>query len=266
LEQKPNYASKSVELATTANAFIQFLSNPSLDMLSVFPTQADDVRSQALWAKLPFTTPAEESVFGGGGTHSNIVRQWAELSQWYPSLTDSIGSNNFASAVGKAVNDDVRLDDFGNVLKSGHISYVPLRKKLCRYMAGVQYFSESTAMSGPSQTKLDTTFGRALTIVVILSCLPAALYAAFWYLAKLTSGSHDPAYPKLPALQDFLGICWFIVVLAGRPLFAVAAVVDVTLLFSRRSSVRQKLAGTALLLLALLGTLLVESQARAVRH
>jgi hypothetical protein len=102
-------------LATTANAFIQFLSSPTSDILSVFPTQADDVRSQALWARLPFSTQAEESVFGGG-SHSNLVRRWVELSQWYPSLTDSIGfTNNFAGTVGKVTNDDIQLDPYGGL-------------------------------------------------------------------------------------------------------------------------------------------------------
>jgi hypothetical protein len=117
-EQKPNYASKGVELVTTVASLPVLLTgtlDPSVNLLKIFPLEANDSRALALWGDLPLTTPAENSVFADGSTHSNIIRQWAELSQWYPSLTDSIGViNNFATATGKTQNDDVDLTPYGN--------------------------------------------------------------------------------------------------------------------------------------------------------
>jgi hypothetical protein len=123
LEQKPNYSNKGIELGVALVGLPAFLANvadPSIDLFSIFPAEAGDSRAIDVWGEPPFSSPAENTVFGDGQSHSNIVRQWAEITQWYPSLTDSIGViNNFATAVGKAQNDDLDLTPFGNTANSG---------------------------------------------------------------------------------------------------------------------------------------------------
>jgi hypothetical protein len=108
--------------------------------------------------------------------------------------------------------------------------------------------------------------GIPLTVVVVLASLPASVYLIFWNVAKVLSTPSDPAFPHLPALQNFLAICWFTVVLAGRPLCAVALLLDVVLVFWRRQSVWLRVVGSIFAILALLGTALVEFQARHGRQ
>jgi hypothetical protein len=118
LQEKPNDRSKLVALGAalldvipqkllgvTVPAFVQFL-----------PAQADDTRGESFWAKLNFTTSLENSVFPPSAqvpTQTNIVRQWAELSQWFPSLTLSAGSLPVLSLVGGSGN-DYNLKDNGS--------------------------------------------------------------------------------------------------------------------------------------------------------
>jgi hypothetical protein len=114
-----------------------------------------------------------------------------------------------------------------------------------------------TANSGPSV---------ALSFVVFVICLPATLYGAVWTCAQIVPAPVARAFPDVPALRNFFAICWFIVVLAGRPLCVVALVLDAGLVLWRKAPAWPKLLGSAFVVFAVLGTLLVESQARAVRH
>jgi len=55
---------------------------------------------------------AEASVFVGG-TSSNILRQWAELSQWFPSITPAIGNLPASGVLGNVT--DVNLSPYGTL-------------------------------------------------------------------------------------------------------------------------------------------------------
>ena len=81
--------------------------------------QANDSRSNPFWAQLPFTTAAESNVLNSQPS-SNIIRQWAELSQWFPALTPPIGSIAASGSTGGAI-EDLKFDSYGkpqNLLKS----------------------------------------------------------------------------------------------------------------------------------------------------
>ena len=92
-----NDSPKAAQLASASGLLANiFAWTPSM----LYPiTQSDDARSQAFWAQLQFTGSAEASVFDGASS-SNIIRQWAELSQWFPSLTPAVGNLPAAAAVG----------------------------------------------------------------------------------------------------------------------------------------------------------------------
>jgi hypothetical protein len=53
-----------------------------------------DSRKVQFWGRLANTDSNEEIVFGGG-SHSNVLRQWAELAHWFPALSGPMGLKNF---------------------------------------------------------------------------------------------------------------------------------------------------------------------------
>jgi hypothetical protein len=57
-----------------------------------------DGRSRRFWATLRTDTRSSEYLWGEGGNHSNVVRQWAELAFWFPSLSQAAGTVDLASA------------------------------------------------------------------------------------------------------------------------------------------------------------------------
>lgn len=121
-------------------------------------------------------------------------------------------------------------------------------------------------MSGAPSRRANSGPGIALCVVVMLICLPATPYGALWTLARIVPASFARSFPHVPALKNFFGLCWFVVVLAGRPLCVVALVLDAGLVLWRKAPVWPKLVASMFVVCAVLGTLLVESQARAVRH
>jgi transglutaminase-like putative cysteine protease len=52
---------------------------------------ASDRESQ-FWADLRDTGNETEALWGGVSSHANLIRQWAELSYWFPSLTEAAGA------------------------------------------------------------------------------------------------------------------------------------------------------------------------------
>lgn len=64
---------------------------PNVGPLGLF---TDDRQGQ-YWAVLQNTDSMEEAVFASVGSHSNIIRQWAELAYWFKSLSGPIGSRHF---------------------------------------------------------------------------------------------------------------------------------------------------------------------------
>jgi len=121
-------------------------------------------------------------------------------------------------------------------------------------------------MSDGKSGRANSALGIVLSVLVILTCAPATLYAALWGLSKIVSPQIARGLPPMLPLQNFFALCWFIVALAGRPLCAIALILDVVLILWRGSSVQQKLLASVFLVFAVLGTLLVESQAGRVRH
>jgi len=49
------------------------------------------VNDPYFWARLPNTTPNQFPLWADGADHWNILRQWAELSYWFPSLSGPAG-------------------------------------------------------------------------------------------------------------------------------------------------------------------------------
>jgi hypothetical protein len=121
-------------------------------------------------------------------------------------------------------------------------------------------------LSAESSQRAEDSPSVALCIVTTLFCLPATLYGIVWVVSRIVPASFARAFPHVPVLANFFAICWFIVVLAGRPLCAVALVLEFALIFRRKAPAWPKLVASAFLVFAVLGTLLVESQAAAVRH
>jgi len=87
-----------------------------------------------------------------------------------------------------------------------------------------------------------------------------------WNVAKVLSAPRPPAFPNLPAFQNFLAICWFIVAFHGRPLCAVAILLDIVLVLWRGQSVWLKVIASIVVVLALLGTALIEAQVKHGRR
>ena len=108
--------------------------------------------------------------------------------------------------------------------------------------------------------------GIFLFALIILVCLPATLYGALWCVAKVASATDARAVPRMPALENFFALCWFVVILAGRPMCALAVLLDAILVLMRDVSVLQRILASILVIFAVLGTLLIESQAGHVRH
>jgi hypothetical protein len=125
---------------------------------------------------------------------------------------------------------------------------------------------QSDTMSDRNSARATSAPGIVLSAFVILTCAPATLYGAAWSLSKIISAQTARGLPRMLLLQNFFAICWFIVVLAGRPLCALALILDAVLVLWRGPSVQQKVLTSLFLVFGVLGTLLVEFQARAVRH
>lgn len=101
---------------------------------------------------------------------------------------------------------------------------------------------------------------------VLLISLPAAIYqSATWIWQMLPEGLLHRATP-MPTLGNFIGLCFLLVAIAGRPMCAVTIILDLVLLFSRGAPIWLKLLASVFVVLAILGTLLVEAQARHVRN
>jgi hypothetical protein len=121
-------------------------------------------------------------------------------------------------------------------------------------------------MTNANSARANSAPGIVLLTFVILTCAPATLYGALWSLSKIISPQTARALPSMLSLQNFFSLCWFIVVLAGRPLCAIALILDIVLVLWRGQSLLHKIIATFFLFFAVLGTLLVESQAKAVRR
>jgi hypothetical protein len=121
-------------------------------------------------------------------------------------------------------------------------------------------------MTEPFSSSIKRGVGAVLWVGVVLTCFPAALYEVSWNVAKVLSAPRPPAFPNLPAFQNFLAICWFIVGFHGRPLCAVAIVLDIVLVLWRGLSVWLKMIASILIVLALLGTALIEAQVKHGRQ
>ncbi|MFZ0883056.1 MAG: hypothetical protein WAN14_06625 [Candidatus Acidiferrales bacterium] len=121
-------------------------------------------------------------------------------------------------------------------------------------------------MSNANSRRANSTLGIVLLTFVILACAPATLYGALWSFSKIVPPQTARSLPPMITLQNFFAMCWFIVVLAGRPLCAIALILDAVLVLWRGPSILQKLLASLFLVFAVLGTILIESQVRAIRR
>ncbi len=96
--------------------------------------------------------------------------------------------------------------------------------------------------------------------------MPATLYALFWFVPKLFPAAMLRSLPPMTPVANFFALFWFVVVLFGRPLCVIALVLELILVCQRRTSVERKLLGLSFLVFAVLGTVLIESQAQHARH
>lgn len=111
---------------------------------------------------------------------------------------------------------------------------------------------------------------NALAVLVALAvfvlCLPATLYRGAMWVLEMVPQALVRKMPPMSWFVVFIWDCFFIVAFIGRPICAIALVLDVVLLFLRGIPIWLKLLASAFVVLAVLGTLLVESQAAAGRH
>jgi hypothetical protein len=111
--------------------------------------------------------------------------------------------------------------------------------------------------------------GMFLFAAVILLSLPATFYGLLSVTPETTLGALDRwlrGLPNIPIISDLIALAWFIVLLGGRFLCLFAFVLNIFLILRRETSLWMKLVASTFLVFALLGILLVESQARHVRH
>jgi hypothetical protein len=107
--------------------------------------------------------------------------------------------------------------------------------------------------------------GVVLSTGVVVSSLPASIYVAFYGFSGVVPRVLVNRFPSMAlSVGDFIGWCWLLVILAGRPLAAIALVLDLFLVFWRGAPLPLKFLASAFLIVAVCGTLLIESQARAV--
>jgi hypothetical protein len=69
----------------------QTLQKPNVGLLGL----GADSRSVQFWGRLANTDQTEEGTFSNVGSHSNLIRQWAELAHWFPSLSGPLGAGSF---------------------------------------------------------------------------------------------------------------------------------------------------------------------------
>lgn len=103
-----------------------------------------DSRHQNFWAKLKNTGSEEDAIFGDGLTHSNIVRQWAELAYWFSPLSGPVGSGPVPQ-IESSGGINCNLTSFGGTADESH-SYLTIRtypqvfegwKKVSAYLRGM---------------------------------------------------------------------------------------------------------------------------------
>jgi len=106
-----------------------------------------------------------------------------------------------------------------------------------------------------------------VAMAVFLLSSPAALYQSFtWIGEMLPHWLVHRGTPIPPALANVIALCFFLVALIGRPMCAIAIVLDLVLLFLRGAPVWLRVLASAFVVFAVFGTLLVEIQARYVRQ
>jgi hypothetical protein len=120
-------------------------------------------------------------------------------------------------------------------------------------------------MSEPNGKILVKAPGILAAGATILLSLPAAIYAFMVWLPR-SAGDWAASRPFGLALSNFAGLCGFIVVLGGRPLCLLAIIIDLVLIFLRGPSLRVKLIASFFVVLAIVGTVLIESQLQHSRH
>jgi len=115
--------------------------------------------------------------------------------------------------------------------------------------------------NGKAVVKVPVTLAAA----TILMSLPAAIYSSMFWLPK-SAGDWAASRPFGVGLGNFVGFCGFIVAIGGRPLCLLAALMDLALIFWRGPSLRLKLIASFFVVLAIVGTVLMESQLQHAHH
>jgi len=121
-------------------------------------------------------------------------------------------------------------------------------------------------MSTQILAKRDRTAGIVLFVFVIALSAPAAFYGVI----SLSPGSLplwiDRGIPNIPVVSDIIALVWFVVLFGGRYLLMIAFILNLFLLFRREISFWLRFLASALLVFAIVGILLIESQAGHVRN
>jgi hypothetical protein len=121
-------------------------------------------------------------------------------------------------------------------------------------------------MNPPVPTKRDRTTATFLFISVSVLSMPAAFYG----LVALLPGSMprwiDRGLPNIPILSDVIAVAWFVVLFGGRYFLMAAFLLNLFLIFRRELSFWLRLLASTFVVFGILAILLVESQARNVRH
>ena len=123
-------------------------------------------------------------------------------------------------------------------------------------------------MSVQNLARQNRTAGTILFFSVIALSAPSAFYGLISFFLPGPSLSRwiDRVLLNIPILSDIVAVVWFVVLFGGRYLLAVAFVLNLFLVVRREISPWLRIIASACLVLGLLGSLLVESQAGNVRH
>ena len=111
----------------------------------------------------------------------------------------------------------------------------------------------------PGAKTFPKTPGILAAAAIVLFSLPAAIYSSAFWLPR-SAGDWAASRPIGLALGNYIGLCGLIVAIAGRPLCLLAVIIDVVLVFLRGPSLRLKLIASFFVILAVAGTVLMESQ------
>ena len=116
----------------------------------------------------------------------------------------------------------------------------------------------------PGTTKTTNPISALLTVMLVLICLPSTIYGSTHWILEMISPPNGPG--PMPLLGKVFFYCFFLVVIAGRPMCLVAIILGLVVLVMRNTPIWLKVIASAFIVMAVASTRLVEAQAAHVRQ